>query len=354
MFTQTNTPYMRALRKGTAHAFSKNEIGRMNAIAARHVDTFLRERLVGLVGTGEAFDPCYEMNRITFYVICEAAMEYTPTDDDFESFCEHIEIALKEFTFRQSVNPLRGVLWTLLPGVREALASSKKVMDFTRKVLEAYQSNPHKSPQNTLIKLVNDNPACGDDNHLKTAELLGWITAGHDTTGYTLSNLLVLLAMHPNIQDKLRTAIKGQADPATVDYYKYVVKEASRLVPTAPMGSIRTTGRDFVVDAQTIIPKGAVVFLQQYVGNHSAAIFPSPEAFLPERWENPTLAMNEQMYPFSLGPRNCPGQALAVSEINATLPRLICAYRFELEEAGEMEFFLTLKYRGARIKPVKL
>ena len=54
--------------------------------------------------------------------------------------------------------------------------------------------------------------------------------------------------------------------------------------------------------------------------------------------------MREALLPFALGVRNCIGQYLALSEIYSVLSRLVTDYKFDIENEGYLEHFLTLKH----------
>jgi len=381
MFTSRNTdPYLRKMRKSTAHAFSRHQVGRMKTVADQVADQWMNERLAHMAETNTSFDPAYEMNRITFYVICEAGFEYTDlSDQEFAHFSHHIEIALREFTFKQSTNPLRRFLWKLLPGVREALASSEETMVFSRKLLQEYkkkQKEGSASEENTLIKLMVDSIGGhgsdddADDDEQIAAEVVSWLTAGHDTTGYSLGNALVLLAKHPKVQTKLRHELaantgSGESPPERLaPYFRHFLRELARFLPVAAMGSIRTTGRDWTTKDGYLLPAGAVCFLPQYVLHRNRQVFgPTVDEFDPDRWlminDNgknaaPASAMLDSVVQFSLGSRNCPGQALAMTEIQSLLPKLLAKYEFRLEDEGHLDYFLTLKYVNAKLKARKL
>jgi cytochrome P450 len=331
-------------------------VGRMNAVALKYVQDLIDNRLPDYIAKGEAFDPAYEMNRMTFRIICEAAFEYVDvTDEDYKEMMVHLEVGLREFIMRQAANPIRAALGSLIPSVRQAHKSANAFREYCRKILKAYQANPNKSPEPTLIKLVNENKTIEHDEEQKLVELTNWVIAGHDTTGYSLSNLLVLLSKNPSAQEKLRKATQGQKkDPHLTAYFQNVIKEGSRLIPVAALGSVREAHRDFTTKDGFTIPKGAWCFMTQYHGNRNPSIFEKPDDFCPERWEDPTKAMLDQLAPFSVGPRSCPGRSLAMAEINSTLPRLLEGYSFEVVEEGELDFFLTLKVLGARLKATKL
>jgi len=72
--------------------------------------------------------------------------------------------------------------------------------------------------------------------------------------------------------------------------------------------------------------------------------------FRPERWEDADKSMREAFMVFSLGNRNCIGQSLAMAQIYSTISKLLANYSFEVEDEGELDYFLTLKYVGCRLK----
>lgn len=349
IFTATNGAYWKLVRKSTAHAFSKNEVGRMISIADVNAKQWMLE-LDQLIANGQSFDPSHAMPKLTFDVICSAAFEFTPSLEDCEAFVSSLEICLREFSFRQSTNPLRAMFGIFIPGVRKAHREANKVQAFAWRVLEAYRSNPNKSTNKTLIRLIVENPNFPSDEH-RIGEIITFLIAGQDTTGYTLSTTLTLMAKYPEIAKKLRNEL-AKVDPkdwANVEYYRQVMKESMRLIPVAVTGSIRITGRDFEHNGQ-MIPKGANIFLPQFLPFRNGKVFQDPDEFKPERWANPTEAMKESMIPFSAGNRNCVGQALAKAEIDAVIPLLMTNFDFEIEEAGSPDYFLTLKIAGAKLK----
>jgi cytochrome P450 len=357
MFTSANDAYMKSLRKSTAHAFSRNQVGRMNQVARSHVTNWMTGRLAECADTGRPFDPAQEFNFITFLVICEAAFEYVASKEEFEAFEHHAEITQKEFIGKSGTNPFRPMLGWFIPQVRRARRSMTALLEFCGHVLDTYRQNNNKSLQNTLIKILNENTSIAHDFQRKS-EIKDWLTAGHDTTGYSLANTLTLLAKHPQCQTKLRqelAKLPPDASPEDCDYFRHVIKESMRIMPVAAGGSGRTTGRDVVAaNGQTIIPKGSVCFFNQYILNHNSNVYEKADEFWPERWESPSPEMKTAMMPFALGSRNCPGQSLAMAEIHSVLPAILAQYSFELVEEGNPEYFLTLKYRGTKLLAKKL
>ena len=326
----------------------------MNQVCTRHLEEWIDNTLQTCVDNGISFDPSEEMTKLTFYIIMESAFEYTPTNEEYHLLDEHLEVCLREFSFRQSTNPLRAGFSAFIPEARRAYQAAASIQEFCQKVLNAYRSNTQKSPQNTLIKLI-ENVESFDDAQ-KVSEIATYIVAGHDTTGYSLSTALVLVAKHPQIAQKVRESLpQGATKPS--EYLQYVMNESQRLVPVAAAGPIRKAGREFIFDTnngKVCIPKGANLFLPQIIPFHDPSIYAEPETFNPERWAEASEDMKKAFITFSLGKRNCVGQSLAMAEMNSVLPRLLSRYKFEIETAGALDYFLTLKFAGTRLRATRI
>ena len=354
MFTRKSDSKWKAARKGSAHAFSSSEIDRMKRICSSHVEQWIEEKLEPCIRNGESFDPSKEMCFITFRVILESAFEYTQvTDNDYGHFKHHLEVGLREFG--ASANPLRKYYGPLLIEYRNALKSCREMQSFTQNILDAYRANKNKSKNKTIIRMIIENESHTSDKE-RIAEMLTMLIAGHDTTGFTLSTTIILLAKHPKVSQKLRQELSSMEAPKRPQsqYLKNVIKESKRLIPVAAFVSVRQTGRDISCkEGSMIIRKGTNCFMPFILPHRNQSVFKDPDVFRPERWEMADKPMHEAFMPFALGKRNCIGQSLAVAELYSVLPRLLAEYTFDVETEGELEFFLTLKYVGAQLKPMR-
>ena len=161
---------------------------------------------------------------------------------------------------------------------------------------------------------------------------------------------MILLTKHPQYVKKLREELAKSKSPADCEYLKFVLRESSRILPVIALGPTRVAGRDFDAGKGEIIPKGAWIFLPQIAPNRNEDVFEDPETFNPDRWYGATPEMNNSVLTFGLGVRNCVGQALATAELNSILPRIVSQYDFEIEEEGSLDFFLTLKHVGTKLR----
>ena len=60
--------------------------------------------------------------------------------------------------------------------------------------------------------------------------------------------------------------------------------------------------------------------------------------------------MTDETQPFGRRKRNCVGQLLAKSETQAIVEQTISEFELTLVEEGTVDFFLTLKPVGARLR----
>lgn len=356
---QTKDPLWHKVRKGTAPAFSSIEVKRMNEICKSCLESWTEERLEPVMQKSKTgtFDPSIELSYLTFCVISEAGFEFVPCFEEFDEFHHSLSKCFKEFDFE---NPLRVLFGLFIPERRQAFKANEKVRNYASKVLDRYRKNPNKSKNNTIIKMIENNEFLSEN--MKIAEVLAYLVAGHDTTGFTLSNTLILLAKHPEKAEKLREDIissasqeKSQSPGVNSKYLKYVIQESSRLMPVAATGVLRTTGKDHVVgNGSVTIPKNSIVWMPIMLQFRNEKYFENPDEFRPERWANATKEMTQALIPFIVGTRNCIGQRLANVELTSCLAELMAKYNFEIVKEGKTECFLTLKYSGFQLRASRI
>ncbi len=361
MFTMTSKDAMwHHSRKGAAPAFSSSEVKRMADICKQNLLSWMTNILDPCIAKNETFDPSEEMKRVIFLSIMEVAFEYKDTTySEYETISGAIELCLREFGFKEVSNPLRKVFGFLIPSRHRAQQEAKVLKNFLSKVMNTYRENNDKSPNNTIIKLVVNNPAYKNDDE-RLSDLIALMIGGHDTTSFQIASILMMLSKHPQVADKLRKELAGldEAEWSKSVYLRCIIREGIRVVPVAATGSSRTIGKEFVFrQGSIVIPKDAIVYMPQILPFHNGDIFPNPNTFDPDRWAKTTQTSNDAataFTPFSVGKRNCIGQRLATTLLDNFIPMLLSKYKFEVVEEGEVIYFLTMKYDGARLKAMKV
>jgi cytochrome P450 len=171
-----------------------------------------------------------------------------------------------------------------------------------------------------------------------TAEMVDQVAifflAGHETSASALAWALLMLALHPEIQEAVAAegAAFGDAPEfaalARLRLTRDVFREVLRLYPPVPM-MVRETVRAERFRGREV-PRGAQVVLSPWHLQRHERIWDNPDRFDPDRWRNEDGrgAARDAYLPFSAGPRACPGAGFAMIEGVVLLALLARSFRF--------------------------
>ncbi|GFO49659.1 cytochrome p450 2c8 [Plakobranchus ocellatus] len=184
-----------------------------------------------------------------------------------------------------------------------------------------------------------------DEENL-VATIRGLFVAGTETASTTIYWCVLLCLHHPEVQDKVyeEMALKigvGRRvtihDRPNLPYLDAVIRETQRyasVIPLLPRKVIKT----FKMNGYTI-PKDTLILANMYSCHNDAKTWGDPEKFRPERFlgAKGNLINLEELVPFGLGKRSCPGEALAKMELFIFMASLFQRFRFEPEKSyGEL------------------
>ncbi|RMC18684.1 hypothetical protein DUI87_04580 [Hirundo rustica rustica] len=177
------------------------------------------------------------------------------------------------------------------------------------------------------------------------ANMTEMLLAGVDTTSFTLSWAIYLLAKHPEVQQRVYEEIANKLgkdqvpvahDVPKLPLIRAVLKETLRLYPVLP-GNGRVTQKDLIIGGY-LIPKGTQLALCHYATSYSEENFSVANEFRPERWlrkDNLDRVDNFGSIPFGYGIRSCIGKRIAELEIHLALIQLI--QNFEIKVSPKTE-----------------
>jgi cytochrome P450 len=172
------------------------------------------------------------------------------------------------------------------------------------------------------------------------------ISGGSETSTTALSGILYFLLKNPStmakLNEEIRMTFKSDADinMAGVQSLKYtlaVIYEGMRLFPPVP-GSLRRVvtpgGREL---AGNFVPGGTIVAVDLFSAGRYSKNFARSTEFCPERYLDdiePEYKNDKQKSVrfFSVGPRDCVGKGLALSQIRIILARILFNFDLELED----------------------
>ena len=230
--------------------------------------------------------------------------------------------------------------------------------DTAMKVIESRREQG-KSDRKDLLQLMVD---AGENGNLSDTEIIAqsivFLIAGYDTTSNALAFASYLLALNPDIQDKLINEIDEKCpDEANIDfdtissltYLDMVVDEALRIYPTA-FRFTREASEDITIN-NVFIPKGMRIAIPIIAIHHNPELWPNPDKFDPERFTPEAKAQrNPYSYlPFGAGPRSCIGMRLALVEAKLILIRVLQQFRLTVVK----ETPIPLQFRGGIVSSPK-
>lgn len=185
--------------------------------------------------------------------------------------------------------------------------------------------------------------------------ILTFLAAGHETTANALAWIFYLLALAPDVTERLRAelitieagAALSRADLDRLPMTMAVINEAMRLYPPAPFIGREAIAADRLGNHD--IKPGAQVLISPWIVHRHRALWDNPDQFRPERFlETPADDLPRGMFlPFGLGPRICIGKGFAMQEIITVLAVLLPRFRFQMVEPGEIYPLSNITLRPA-------
>jgi cytochrome P450 len=161
--------------------------------------------------------------------------------------------------------------------------------------------------------------------------------AGHETSASALAWALYLVAMRPDVQERLHAeaaAVFGGRPPEFQDIKRLrlardVFRETLRLYPPVYIFGRDATTAETMLDNP--VEPGAVILISPWLIQRHRKYWDRPDAFDPDRFaDSETKESVRRAYlPFSAGPRVCLGASFAMQEATLILAYLAQHFRFE-------------------------
>jgi cytochrome P450 len=213
---------------------------------------------------------------------------------------------------------------------RKGAVQSKAIISL---VLKTYLTENEGRPDSTAV----------DEEFKKVAaaQVRIFLFAGHDTTSSTLLFCYHELSRHPQVlarmraehdevfgRDFKRAGFAITEDPSRLNRLPYtvaVIREVLRLHPPSSQMRRGREGFELVdLDGTRLPTEGCNIWvLTNALHENPRHWGDDPTAFIPDRWlvgpGDPLYPEKGAWRPFMLGPRNCIGQTLALTELRVAL-----------------------------------
>ncbi|XP_069115441.1 cytochrome P450 4F12-like [Argopecten irradians] len=275
---------------------------------------------------------------------------------------------VSDLIIKRIMNPIHhyGFLYSLSDNGRKFKYACDTIHDHSnmligerRKLLEKEKPGSRNIDFLDILLSAKDSDGCGLSEQEIRDEVDTFMFAGHDSTASTLSWCLYNLALHPEYQDQCREEVQREwgdnTDLTWEDIHKLsftfsCIKESQRLFPPVPNVS-RCAEKNITLPDGRIIPKGMRMAVSLFALHRNPDVWSNPEEFDPYRFSEENTKTNAgsgNFIPFSLGPRNCIGQAFATTQLKVVVPMIVRNFRLTLDPSrpAEPEAMLILRSKN--------
>lgn len=361
----------RRIRPAASPAFSTGKLRKMNALI-QDCAKITCEHLKAAAEEERDVDMKQFYGHYSLDMIARCAFG-TKLDSHTDATNEFVTQARSAFSSKIS---LRMIIAVLFPGLMKyfRLVRRGSAFEYFKKVCQRIISNRRQNGQRQedFLQLMMDaqdgslavtgEPSAGPENKLFGIDVEGkpestqptkrlaeveamaqcvlFFIAGQETTSSTIAFAAYLLALHPDVQDKLRKEVDEcmemhgpEPNLDVVSRLKYlhcVAAETLRLYPPATRLD-RSAYDDYVLgDTGIKVPKNCPVVIPVYAMHRDPEFFPQPENFNPDRFsdENVDSIRPYTYLPFGAGPRNCIGMRLALQAVKLCLLHSVHSVQF--------------------------
>jgi cytochrome P450 len=309
--------------------------GFMNAALDAYDETLQQQ-----AASGEAFSLDLAMSHLTADIICRTVFSTsfasTTAREVFDAFA----------VFERSVAQVN--LWRLIfdaagtrvPQKPEVLAACARIREQLGRLLD-----PHLAAPGDFDDIAADIIAARDAETgagFTRAELLDQLgvmfLAGHETTASALTWALFIIAMQPQLAERMREEVRAVAgaraitveDVKRLAFVRNVFRETVRLYP--PITFMPRMAAQPTTLGGLKVKRGALLMISPWTIQRHEAYWPRPHEFDPDRF---SAARESELVPgtylpFGLGPRLCIGAAFATTEATLILARLVRDFDFSV------------------------
>ncbi|XP_015114681.2 cytochrome P450 6k1 [Diachasma alloeum] len=222
---------------------------------------------------------------------------------------------------------LRSAVWNTLNERERSGINRDDLIDLLLELKKTQAPGPEKE----LFDFDGDNVV---------AQAAVFFSAGYETSGTTMSFTLYELALHQDVQSKLRTEIMENLEKtggeitydmiSDLSYLHMVVSEILRKYPPLPLLD-RVAAQDYkVTNSELVLKKGTPVYISLLGLHYDPQYFPDPHKFDPERFsaENKKTRPAGVYLPFGDGPHTCIGQRIGLLQTKLGLIELLRKFEF--------------------------
>ncbi|VEU22617.1 DEKNAAC103554 [Brettanomyces naardenensis] len=245
--------------------------------------------------------------------------------------------------FRYFVN-----LYTRKTGMtRDLYERRKRYLDKYLRFTQSNLDHPNNSIRKSLMYRYFTKEETTISKEQIASVCLTMVSAGLDNTPLNFKYELHQLNHSPHIVERAYKELTDcyHGDPAVAyqnchkelkcDYIVAIVKETLRLFTVLPMALPRETTEP-ISYGSAIIPKGTVLFMNCWAGNHDERATYKPMEFIPDRFLEDDKTPELKHFAFGIGSRMCLGNHLAFQELYILTCKFILLFEFQTPKLSKL------------------
>ncbi|XP_063541307.1 cytochrome P450 4C1-like isoform X1 [Cydia strobilella] len=377
-------PTWRTRRKIALPNYGRRAVESYEEVFNREADQTLT-RLRGRVG--EAFDIYDDIVMGTTYTVCQALMGLTRQQTlnlpnmhsivrethevyllvfmrmtqwylQIEPLYRITKYYQKQIKFIKKMQDMIDVIVQHRLKVLEAMNDARKM-----EILKLEGDNAHNTELSVVDRLVLSNQISSYDELLR--EIFTLFTSSQEATAKMASFLLLMMAYHPDHQEKVYAEIKsvfGDSDRDVTDddikqmsYLDMAFKEVLRLFPIGVM--LQRIISDDIQISNATLPAGCSLVIPIFHMHRDKRYWTNPNCFDPERFspEQAKLRHGSCYIPFSLGPMDCMGRYFGTKLVKTMCVKVLREFRLTSPESYEdMRLVMAVSVASVNGYPVQL
>uniref|UniRef100_A0AAT9UTX3 Cytochrome P450 4461H1 short isoform n=1 Tax=Maconellicoccus hirsutus TaxID=177089 RepID=A0AAT9UTX3_MACHI len=237
--------------------------------------------------------------------------------------------------------------------------------DFHEKKDQFDEAHPPKSMINLLVRKRLEHNFT--EIRMRN-ELLQVIVGGTEAITFFSGFLMVMLAIHQDVQQKLfeeivqflanddTLTIDRLTDPNELKYLEQCIKETARAFSPVSV-TFRYTNKECVLDDGKVVPTGLTIMIPLLFHNRDAELFANPLKWDPQHYSEESIAKRPKGSDllFGCGPRNCIGYKYAFLLSKIRIINIIKEFHLStnIKEITEDDVTVDLLLRSKIGFPVK-
>ncbi|GAA3508831.1 cytochrome P450 [Aquimarina addita] len=349
----SNGEYWLKQRRLIQPAFYKKQLD----VIAKTITKAIHDELLA-IKINETQDIHPLMSDLAFKVVAKSLFSYTDTGDTIARLQYITETAQKSL-IKEIRQPYKRWWFYLNGQVKASQLLSSESREILQKIIDD-RRNTDKKYDDLLDMLLES--TYEDGSHMSDEQLIDEIlilfVAGHETTSNALSFTLQLLAMNPEVQQKVYQEVSmWKSDKVSImeqfaisPYTIQCIEEAMRLYPPAYFSDRIAIENDSYKDMS--VAKGTSILISFFEIHRSSEFWKDPENFDPDRMHSShKKEYSDWYFPFGAGPRMCVGSNFAMYEMILTIGALVQNYTITTDvKTIEIQPMITLKPGNALLK----